>query len=454
MSQETEWLTVESLDLDAQGVAHKEDGKVVFIEGALPGEQVQVSTGRKKNAWEQGTMTAMRRESSQRVTPGCPHFGLHPGACGGCKMQHLHASAQVAVKQRVVEDNLWHLGKVKAEMLLRPIEGPTWGYRYRARFSVRYVPKKGQVLIGFHERKSRYVADMQVCKVVPQRVSDLLMPLRDLIASMDERDRLPQIELAMGDEVIALVLRNLNPLLEADKTRLRDFAARHEGVQWWLQPKGPDTVHLLDEGGPELAYRLPEFGVLMPFKPTDFTQVNPHINAVLVGRALRLLDVQSHERVIDWFCGLGNFTLPLATRAREVLGIEGSETLVQRSRENARRNGLEAKTSFVARNLFEMTPELLVADGVADKWLVDPPRDGAFALAKAVADIAQDPSLAPGWTPPRRIVYVSCNPSTLARDAGLLVNVAGYRCTAASAVNMFPHTSHVESIAVFERDVV
>lgn len=454
MSQETEWLTVESLDLDAQGVAHKEDGKVVFIEGALPGEQVQVSTGRKKNAWEQGTMTAMRRESSQRVTPGCPHFGLHPGACGGCKMQHLHASAQVAVKQRVVEDNLWHLGKVKAEMLLRPIEGPTWGYRYRARFSVRYVPKKGQVLIGFHERKSRYVADMQVCKVVPQRVSDLLMPLRDLIASMDERDRLPQIELAMGDEVIALVLRNLNPLLEADKTRLRDFAAQHEGVQWWLQPKGPDTVHLLDEGGPELAYRLPEFGVLMPFKPTDFTQVNPHINSVLVGRALRLLDVRPHERVIDWFCGLGNFTLPLATRAREVLGIEGSETLVQRSRENARRNGLEAKTSFVARNLFEMTPELLVADGVADKWLVDPPRDGAFALAKAVADIAQDPSLAPGWTPPRRIVYVSCNPSTLARDAGLLVNVAGYRCTAASAVNMFPHTSHVESIAVFERDVV
>jgi len=452
MSQETEWLTVESLDLDAQGVAHKQDGKVVFIEGALPGEQVQVSTGRKKNAWEQGTMTALRRESAQRVTPGCPHFGLHAGACGGCKMQHLHSGAQVAVKQRVVEDNLWHLGKVKPEMLLRPIEGPTWGYRYRARFSVRYVPKKGQVLIGFHERKSRYVADMQVCKVVPQRVSDLLMPLRDLIASMDERDRLPQIELAMGDEVIALVLRNLNPLLDADKQRLRDFAALHPGVQWWLQPKGPDTVHLLDEGGPELAYRLPEFGVLMPFKPTDFTQVNPHINTVLVGRALRLLAVQPDERVIDWFCGLGNFTLPLATQAREVLGIEGSETLVQRSRENAARNGLSAKTRFVARNLFEMTPELLAADGVADKWLVDPPRDGAFALAKAVADIAQDPSLAPGWVPPRRIVYVSCNPSTLARDAGLLVNVAGYRCTAASAVNMFPHTSHVESIAVFERD--
>ncbi|RQO55361.1 23S rRNA (uracil(1939)-C(5))-methyltransferase RlmD [Paucibacter sp. KBW04] len=451
MIQDSEWLKVESLDLEAQGVAHKEDGKVVFIEGALPGEEVQVSVGRKKNNWEQGSLTALRKESSQRVTPGCPHFGLHGGACGGCKMQHLHASAQVAVKQRVVEDNLWHLGKVKPETLLRPIEGPTWGYRYRARFSVRYVLKKEQVLIGFHERKSRYVADMQVCKVVPQRVSDLLMPLRAMIASMEERDRLPQIELAMGDAVIALVLRNLNPLPEGDKAKLRAFAAEHD-VQWWLQPKGPDTVHLLDEGGAELSYSLPEFGVVMPFKPTDFTQVNPHINSVLVGRALRLLDVRPDERVIDWFCGLGNFTLPLATKAREVVGIEGSETLVQRSRENARRNGLAEKTSFEARNLFEMTPALLAADGVADKWLVDPPRDGAFALAKAVADIAQDPSLAPGWQPPKRIVYVSCNPSTLARDAGLLVNLAGYSCTAASAVNMFPHTSHVESIAVFELD--
>ncbi|MBV8501243.1 MAG: 23S rRNA (uracil(1939)-C(5))-methyltransferase RlmD [Paucibacter sp.] len=450
MTQVSEWLKVKSLDLEAQGVAHSEEGKVVFIEGALPGEEVQVTVGRKKNNWEQGTMVAMRRESSQRVKPGCPHFGLHAGACGGCKMQHLHPGAQVAVKQRVVEDNLWHLGKVKAETLLRPIEGPAWGYRYRARFSVRYVAKKGQVLIGFHERKSRYVADMQVCKVVPKVVSDLLMPMRELISSMAERDRLPQIELAMGDQVIALVLRHLNPLPEGDKALLRAFAGEH-GVQWWLQPKGPDTVHLLDEGGPELAYTLPEFGVLMPFKPTDFTQVNPHINTVLVGRALRLLDVKREERVIDWFCGLGNFTLPLATQAREVLGIEGSEALVQRSRENAVRNGLQAKTSFVARNLFEMTPELLAADGTADKWLVDPPREGAFALAKAIADIVQNPSLAPGWTPPRRIVYVSCNPATLARDAGLLVNVAGYQCTAASAVNMFPHTAHVESIAVFER---
>jgi 23S rRNA (uracil1939-C5)-methyltransferase len=449
MTLKDEWLTVEALDIEAQGVARNSEGKVVFIEGALPGEQALVDVGRKKNNWEQATLRELRRESAQRVTPGCPHFGLHAGACGGCKMQHLHPAAQVAIKQRVLEDNLAHLGKVKPERVLRPIEGPAWGYRLRARLSVRYVPRKETVLVGFHERKSRYVADMRECHVLPRAVSDLLMPLRALVGSMDARDKLPQIELAMGDGVTALVLRHLEPLSAPDGQRLRDFAAEH-GVQWWLQPKGPDTVHLLDEGGPELGYTLPEFGVRMPFKPTDFTQVNHQINTVLVGRALRLLDVQPGERVIDWFCGLGNFTLPLATQAREVLGIEGSEALVERSRQNAARNGLSAKTSFEARNLFELTPDDLVSWGESDRWLVDPPREGAFALAKALSDLAQAPR--PGWTPPRRIVYVSCNPATLARDAGLLVHVAGYRCTAAGAVNMFPHTAHVESIAVFERD--
>ena len=441
-----EWLKVESLDLEAQGVAHNLDGKVVFIEDALPGEEVQVHVNRRKNNWEQATMTALRRESSQRVEPRCPHFGT----CGGCKMQHFHVGAQVATKQRALEDALWHLGKVKAEQMLRPIEGPAWGYRYRARLSVRYVAKKGKVLVGFHERKSSFVADMDSCEVLPPQVSALLVPLRELVAGMDQRDRLPQIELAVGDEVTALVLRHLEPLTEADLARLRDFGASH-GVQWWLQPKTPDTAHRLDEGGPELAYALPEFGITMPFKPTDFTQVNPHINRVLVTRALRLLDARADERVTDWFCGLGNFTLPIARTAREVLGIEGSEVLVQRSRENAALNGLAQKTRFAARNLFELTPAELAGYGPADKWLVDPPREGAFALAKALADLQADPALAPGYAAPRRIVYVSCNPATLARDAGLLVHQAGYRCTAAGAVNMFPHTAHVESLAVFDR---
>jgi 23S rRNA (uracil1939-C5)-methyltransferase len=449
MTQGMDWLDVESLDLEAQGIAHRSDGKVVFIEGALPTERVQVNVSRKKNNWEQGQMSALSRESAQRVKPGCPHFGLHAGACGGCKMQHLHAAAQVAVKQRVLEDNLWHLAKVRAERLLRPIEGPTWGYRDRARLSVRYVIKKGTVLIGFHERKSRYVADMSVCPVLPPKVSAMLLPLRELIAQMDQRDRLPQIELAAGEGVTALVLRHLEPLTAPDQVRLRAFAALH-GVQWWLQPKGPDTVHLLDEGGPLLSYRLPEFGITMPFKPTDFTQVNPQINRVLVEQAVRLLAPEAHEQVIDWFCGLGNFTLPLATRAAGVLGIEGSETLVVRARDNAQANGLAARARFEARNLFEITPADLLAAGQAQRWLVDPPREGAFALAKALADL-QGTS---GWAPPRRIVYVSCNPATLARDAGLLVHQAGYRCSLAGVVNMFPHTAHVESMAVFDLEAI
>ena len=465
-----DWLEITAMDLNAQGVAHRADGKVVFIDGALPTEWVSaVPAGRRKSHWEQAALTEIHRESSQRVRPLCPHFGLHTGACGGCKMQHLEPRAQVAIKQRALEDDFGHLAKVRAEHILRPIEGPAWGYRWRARLSVRHVAKKGTVLVGFHERKSRYIADMQTCKILPPHVDAMLMPLRALIASMDARDTCPQIEVACGDEVTALVLRHLAPLSAPDLQRLRAFAAEH-GVQWWLQPKGPDAVHLLDpQGAAQLAYRLPEFGITMPFRPTDFTQVNPHINRVLVARALRLLDVQPHERVIDWFCGLGNFTLPLATQAREVLGIEGSPTLVERAQQNFHHNeeqrgsGLPplAATRFVARNLFEMEPAQLMADGVAHKWLVDPPREGAFALVKALADIHQArlgapdapplPEGAAGWTAPQRIVYVSCNPATLARDAGLLVHQAGYRCAAAGVVNMFPHTAHVESIAVFER---
>ncbi len=450
----TPWLTIDSLDLDGQGVARRDDGKVVFVDGALPGERVQAAIARRKNQWEQGQATAIVRESALRVRPRCPHFGLHQGACGGCKLQHLDPAAQVAVKQRVLEDQLAHLARLRAARVLRPIEGPAWGYRHRARLSVRFVARKGEVLVGFHERKSRYVADMRECPVLPPAVSALLPALRELVAAMGTRDRLPQIELAAGDTVTALVLRHLAPLPVADQERLRAFAAEHR-VQWWLQPAGPDSVHLLDpEDGDRspLAYALPEFGVTMPFRPTDFTQVNPHINRVLVARAVHLLAAQPGERVIDWFCGLGNFTLPLARAVGaggQVLGIEGSATLIERARANARLNGLAASTTFDARDLFTLAAGDLRALGPADRWLVDPPREGAFALAKAAADLVQAGA---AWSAPRRIVYVSCNPATLARDAGLLVHQAGFRCTAAGVVNMFPHTAHVESVAVFDRD--
>lgn len=445
---EDEWLGVDALDAEGRGVARRSDGKVVFVEGALPGERVRCSVGRRKDRWEQGTLSALQRESAQRVRPRCPHFGLHAGACGGCRLQHLHPAAQVAIKQRRLEDELWHLGKVRAAQLLRPIEGLAFGYRQRARLSVRHVAKKGVVLVGFHERKSRYVADMRCCPVLAPRIEALLLPLRALVGSLDARDRVPQIEVAAGDAVLALVLRHLEPLSAADRQRLLDFGRAH-AVDWWLQPQGPDRVLPLDPAAAEPVYALPEHDVTLAFGPTDFTQVNGSVNRVLVGHALQLLQLQPGDRVADWFCGLGNFSLPLARRAAAVLGVEGNPALVERAAANAARNGLAARTRFQTDDLFALTAPALAAFGEFERWLVDPPREGAFALVKALAELhAAPPS---GWQPPRRIVYVSCNPATLARDAGLLVHQAGYRCSAAGIVNMFAQTAHVESVAVFDR---
>lgn len=439
-------LEIKSLDMDARGVGHidNEDGtpgKVVFVEGALPGERVSFVTFKKKKNWEAARMTALHRESSMRVTPKCKHFDN----CGGCSMQHLEPSAQVAIKQRVLEDNLWHIGKVRAESIMRPMYGPTWGYRYRARLSVRHVKKKDAVLVGFHEKKSAFVADMDSCEILPPHISAMLLPLRALIASLSIFDQMPQIEVAVGEDVTAMVLRIMAPLSADDELKLKAFADQY-GVQWWLQTKGPETAAPFYPLDKQLHYLLPEFGVKMPFKPVDFTQVNHHINRVLVAKALRLLEVQPQDRVADLFCGLGNFTLPLATQGSEVVGIEGSTALTERALENARANGLSAKTSFFTRNLFEVTTDDLIALGKFDRILVDPPRDGAMALCQALAGLSQArPDMLP-----KRIVYVSCSPSTLARDAGILMLEAGYKLSKAGVVNMFPHTSHVESMAVFD----
>jgi 23S rRNA (uracil1939-C5)-methyltransferase len=439
-------LEIDSLDMEARGVGRltTEDGgpgKVIFVEGALPGERVTYSSYRKKASFEQAQVVDVLRESVMRTTPRCRFFGT----CGGCSMQHLDARAQVAVKQRVLEDDLWHLAKLRPETVFRPIHGPSWGYRYRARLTVRYVAKKGGVLVGFHEKKSSYVADMTSCEVLPPHVSALLVPLRRLVERLSIRDRLPQIEVAVGARVTALVLRVLEPLTAEDEAQVRSFADEHD-VQFWLQPKGPDTATPFYPLDVELDYTLPEFGIRMPFKPVDFTQVNHAINRVLVGRALRLLAPLPTDRVLDLFCGLGNFTLPLARLAREVVGMEGSESLTARALANAQENGVKEHTTFACRNLFEISADDLRALGKFDKFLIDPPREGALAVSKALADIAQS-----GDGPlPGRIVYVSCNPATLARDAGLLVHEAGYRLKGAGVVNMFPHTSHVESIALFE----
>lgn len=438
-------IEIESLDMEGRGVGHlrNEDGmqgKVIFVEGALPGELVSFQSFRRKPKWEAATLTELHRESSLRTEPKCVYFGT----CGGCAMQHLEPSAQVAIKQRALEDNLWHIGKVRAETMLRPVYGPTWGYRYRARLSVRNVQKKGGVLVGFHERKSSFIADMQTCEILPPHVSAMLVPLRRLVEQLSIFDQMPQIELAVGENVTALVLRNMAPLTAQDEQKLKEFADKHR-IQWWLQPKGPDTVYPFYPIDVQLHYALPEFGIRMPFKPTDFTQVNHHINRVLVSHALRLLNVQSNERIADLFCGLGNFTLPIATQASAVVGIEGSTALTQRALENAQANDVADKITFQCRNLFEVSAEDFAKLGKFDRMLIDPPREGALAVCQAIGGLGEvDPAMKP-----KRIVYVSCNPSTLARDAGYLVHQAGYALKQAGVVNMFPHTAHVESIAVF-----
>jgi 23S rRNA (uracil1939-C5)-methyltransferase len=357
-------------------------------------------------------------------------------------MQHLEPSAQVAIKQRALEDGLSHLANVKPARMLAPLHGPYWGYRYRARLAVRWVAKKGTILVGFHERKSSFVADIRTCHVLPKHVAALLMPLRGLIMSLSAPDRFPQIEVSVGEAVTALVLRHLMPLTENDLVHLRQFAQEHD-IQWWLQSKGPDTVNALEpEHETALTYTLPEFGLTMPFRPTDFTQVNHQINRVLVSRALSLLEPALTDRIADMFCGLGNFTLPLATRCREVVGLEGSPTLTQRAQTAASTYGLK-HVSFSTLNLFEVTAQWLQSLGYFDRMLIDPPREGALALAQALVQTAPEQR-------PRRIVYVSCNPATLARDAAILVHEGGYQLSSAGVVNMFPHTGHVESIAVFD----
>ncbi len=374
--------------------------------------------------------------AAERVTPQCPHFGV----CGGCSMQHADHRAQVAYKQRVLEDALWHIGRVRPERVLSPIYAQPWGYRHRARLSARHVRKKGGSLVGFRERQSSYVTDMDSCEVLPPRVSLLIPALRQLIDGLSICEQLPQIELAIGDPEIVLVFRVLAWPSEADQSLLRAFAEQQQ-VQVWLQPKGPDTAApFWPLNPPALRYSLPEYAVQFEFRPTDFTQVNHAVNQMLVRRALGLLQPQAGERVADFFCGLGNFTLPMARLGAQALGYEGSAELIARARQNAQANGLATQTEFAAINLFDAKACSALPSFAGGKVLLDPPREGAVELLKSFAG-----------REPQRIVYVSCDPATLARDVGYLCGSLGYDLRAAGIANMFPHTSHVESIALLER---
>ncbi len=430
---------IESLDHEGRGVAHV-DGKAVFVEGALPRERVEYQPSRKKKNFETAKLLRILRESSDRTTPRCRFYEI----CGGCAQQHATASLQVAAKQRVLEDNLERIGQVRPERVLPPIYASPWQYRHRARMSVHYVAKKGGVLVGFREKKSSYVADMHSCEVLAGGVGQMIDPLREVMSSLDMRERIPQIEVAVGERVTALVLRLLEPLTPGDEVKLKAFADAHR-VQWWVQVKGPETAvpwYPLD--APDLTYTLPEFGLELNFRPTEFTQVNHQVNRLMVKRAIDLLDPQPGETIADLFCGLGNFSLPIARRGANVIGVEGSEALTTRAMENAIRNGLQQRSQFFAADLYTDQEAAMKKVPPVSKMLIDPPRDGAIEVCKLLG-----PDLRPEL---KRIVYVACSPGTLARDAGVLTQLHGFVLKAAGVVNMFPHTAHVESIALFERE--
>lgn len=440
----TNTITIESLDAEGRGVGHL-DGKVCFVANALPSEVVtEWHITRNKKSFIEMEAIAIKKPSPIRVKPHCPHFGV----CGGCSLQHIDLSAQVAMKQRVLEDAFRHIGKVTPQKILPAVYGLKAGYRFRARMSVKYVAKKGGVLVGFHEKASPFVADMRECPNLPRHISDLIVPLREMINQLSIRDKLPQIEWAVGARLTVMGFRIMADLTDNDKTLLRQFIDKYQSdkhpLQLWLQPGKPDTLApFYPENMPVLSYRLPEFNLEMPYQPTEFTQVNHRVNEVMMSRAMALLQPKAGEKIADMFCGLGNFSLPIARSGAEVLGVEGSEALVARARQNAEFNGLSHLCTFAAANLFKQNEIDIQNWQKYNKWLIDPPRDGAFELLNSLSGCLKTP---------QKIVYVSCKPATLARDAEVLI-AKGYSLKSAGVLNMFAHTSHVESIALFEKNI-
>ena len=408
------------------------DGKKVFVAGALSGERVRFQRRKIRRNFDEAELLDVLEASPERIEPRCEAFGR----CGGCSLQHIAPGQQRAIKFQALKDNLSRIGGVEPAEWFAPMVGPEWHYRRRARLAVKDVPAKGRVLVGFRERHAPFITDMHRCEVIVEPVDALLDPLSELISALSIRARLPQVEVAAADNALALVFRVLDPPTEADLDAFRRFASEHD-LRVYLQEGGLDSVRPLDAIDGPLTYRLPEFDVEIAFEPVDFVQINAPINERMVAFAIEQLDVSANDRVLDLFCGIGNFSLPLARRAGSVLGIEGEQTLVERARANAERNGLD-NAEFACVDLAKIDgTESWLADG-CDRLLLDPARSGASALVERIDRMA-----------PRRIVYVSCHPGTLARDAGILVKEHGYRCEAAGIIDMFPHTSHVESIAVF-----
>ena len=424
---------VTALSSEGRGVA-RVDNKAVFIDDALPGDTVLFHYTRRKRHYDEGVMDTVVAPSPERVEPACRHFAL----CGGCCLQHLAGAEQIKVKQTQMLEDLTRIGGVTPEQILTPVTAGQWGYRRKARLGVRYVIKKGRLLVGFREKQGRYIADLSRCEVLHPAVGLRLQALRTLIQGLKAYAHIPQIEIAVGDDRAALVFRHLQPLEAEDLDRLRQFG-RWYALAIYLQPGGMDSVTPLWPEDPRLSYRLPAHGVVIRFLPTDFIQVNADINRRLVDLVMKLFDPQAGEHALDLFCGVGNFTLPMARAFGHVTGVEGDSGLVQRARDNAAHNGI----SNAAFHTWDLNMDMRQQPwwpGAIDKVLLDPPRTGAREAVTALAGMK-----------PTRIVYVSCNPATLARDADILVHQHGYRLSSVAAVDMFPHTAHVEGVAVFDK---
>ena len=436
VSDAVEIATVAALTHEGEGIIR--GGKAVFVPGALPGESIKFRRTRSHRQHDEAELVEVLTPAPERVTPRCAHFGV----CGGCALQHLSAEAQLEAKHTELRDNLERLGKVTPLSWLPPLRGPVWGYRRRARLGAKYVTKKGKVLVGFRERLGPFIADVQHCDVLAPPVGDLIAPLANLIMTLSIRERLPQIEVAVADNAVALVFRVLDPPSSADLDRLREFRQAH-GPRIYLQPAGLGSVHELDAPGEPLRYGLPKFKVELEFLPTDFIQINGAVNEALVSRAVELLELTPAAEVLDLFCGIGNFTLPLARTAGRVVGVEGDAALIARARRNAQANRLE-NTEFHVADLARL-PADVAAVARTSPWLkkgythvvLDPPRAGAREVLASVASLD-----------PQRVLYISCHPGSLARDLGVLVNEHGFTLEAAGVLDMFPHTAHFESLAL------
>ena len=425
--------TIESLSHEGRGIA-RIDGKIVFTDGALPGEEVRFLYTRKRGQFDEGRTVEVLQASPHRVEPRCPHYGI----CGGCSLMHLDGGEQLAHKQAVLLEQLKHIGGLEPERTLPPLSASRWGYRRKARLGVKYVAGKEKVLVGFREKFSSFIADIDSCEVLHPFLGKAIGELKELVRGLSVYRQVPQLEVAVSDAVAAVVIRHLAPLTDNDRQILSDFEAQRP-LRFYLQPGGPDSIHSLSDGdGQDLYYRLDRHDITIGFSPIDFTQVNFELNAILVDRVIELLEPGAADTVLDLFCGLGNFTLPVARYAKHVTGIEGSDGLVCRAQGNAENNGL-SNAGFGVCNLAEPDAGSVIAGYTYNKVVLDPPRSGAREIIEQL-DLERV----------EKLVYVSCNPATLARDAGILAQRGGLNLKAAGVVDMFPHTSHVESIALFE----